>query len=81
MRCEEYLVASGSFTRTFGKCEVWFDERETEEVYLDDQMQVDERKETMKTGDGRRKAEGRIWEWLAALAGFLLGLLAVVNWL
>ena len=44
-------------------------------------MQVDERKETMKTGDGRRKAEGRIWEWLAALAGFLLGLLAVVNWL
>ena len=81
MRCEEYLVASGSFTRTFGKCEVWFDERETEEVYLDDQMQVDERKETMKpeTEDGRQ--EGRIWEWLAALAGFLLGLLAVVKWL
>jgi len=44
-------------------------------------MQVDERKETMKTGDGRWKAEGRIGEWLAALAGFLLGLLAVVNWL
>jgi len=35
----------------------------------------------MKTGDGRRKTEGRIWEWLAALAGFLLGLLAVMNWL
>jgi len=30
----------------------------------------------VKTEEGRR-----IWEWLAALAGFLLGLLAVVNWL
>ena len=42
-------------------------------------MQVDERKETVKTEDRRRKTE--VWEWLAVLAGFVLGLLAVVNWL
>ena len=42
-------------------------------------MQVDERKETVKTEDRRRKTE--VWEWLAALAGFVLGVLASMKWL
>jgi len=35
----------------------------------------------MKMEDRGRKTEGRIWEWLPALAGFVLGVLASMKWL
>ena len=62
-------------------CRISVDEREAPEVCRVDQN--DERKETMKTGDGRRKTKDGEWilEWLATLAGFLLGLLAAMKWL